>query len=109
MLHKEGNQVERISEARMGYHRFSVRGLGLMLTILITLLSVGCATQQPEQYACDGSPEKSASIDPASLWEDATKTTIGASGGSTWTNKVELADINGDGLVDVLFANGGNY
>ena len=26
-----------------------------------------------------------------------------------WTNKVELADINGDGRVDVLFANGGKY
>jgi hypothetical protein len=26
-----------------------------------------------------------------------------------WSNKVELADINGDGAVDLLFANGGNY
>lgn len=26
-----------------------------------------------------------------------------------WTNKVELADLNGDGRVDLLFANGGNY
>jgi hypothetical protein len=41
------------------------------------------------------------------LWEDATQTTIGTTG--EWTNKVELADINGDGLVDILFANGGNY
>jgi hypothetical protein len=41
------------------------------------------------------------------LWEDATETTIGQT--SEWTNKVELADINGDGWVDILFANGGNY
>ena len=26
-----------------------------------------------------------------------------------WTNKVELADIDGDGFVDLLFANGGDY
>ncbi len=26
-----------------------------------------------------------------------------------WTNRVELADINGDGRVDLLFANGSGY
>ncbi len=26
-----------------------------------------------------------------------------------WTNRVEVADINGDNLLDILFANGGNY
>jgi hypothetical protein len=70
------------------------------------LALIGCATQQSEQ-ACEAPVEGSATIDPDSLWEDATKTTIGATG--KWTNKVELADINGDGQVDVLFANGGNY
>ncbi len=44
---------------------------------------------------------------PANLWEDVTASTIGST--AEWTNKVELADINGDGLVDILFANGGNY
>jgi hypothetical protein len=43
----------------------------------------------------------------ASLWEDATAATIGTTG--EWSNKVELADVNGDGRVDILFANGGNY
>ena len=38
---------------------------------------------------------------------DATKTTIGTTYG--YTNRVELADINGDDLVDILFANGGTY
>ncbi len=43
----------------------------------------------------------------AQLWQDSTASTIGASAG--WSNKVELADLNGDGLVDIIFANGGNY
>jgi hypothetical protein len=79
--------------------------LGVLVTLLVLAL-IGCATQQSEQ-ACEAPVEASATIDPDSLWEDATKTTIGATG--KWTNKVELADINGDGLVDILFANGGDY
>jgi hypothetical protein len=41
------------------------------------------------------------------LWRDATAETIGATDG--WTNKVEVADIDGDGLLDILHANGGDY
>jgi hypothetical protein len=83
--------------------------LGLPLTLLVLALAVvGCATQQPEDDS-QASAERSASIEPAGLWEDATKTTIGATTGSSYTNRVELADINDDGLVDVLFANGGDY
>ena len=33
--------------------------------------------------------------------------TIGVT--DTWSNKVELADVNGDGRVDILFANGRGY
>ena len=43
----------------------------------------------------------------AGLWEDATLDTLGST--AEWTNKVELADLNGDGLAEVLFANGGKY
>jgi hypothetical protein len=41
------------------------------------------------------------------LWFDVTKEAIGPTAG--WTNKVEVADINGDGRPDLLFANGGDY
>ena len=41
------------------------------------------------------------------MWFDVTAEAIGAT--KDWTNKVEIADINGDGRPDVLFANGGDY
>jgi hypothetical protein len=88
--------------------RFLVTFLALTLVTLITLTLLGCATQQPEDDP-QASAERSASIEPAGLWEDGTKTTIGTTKGKTWTNKVEMADANADGLVDVLFANGGDY
>ncbi len=43
----------------------------------------------------------------AAGWEDATAKTIGVT--NEWSNKLELADINGDGLVDIMFANGAGY
>jgi hypothetical protein len=41
------------------------------------------------------------------LWTDVTREAIGQT--AQWTNKVEIADINGDGRPDLLFANGGDY
>jgi hypothetical protein len=42
-----------------------------------------------------------------SAWHDVTGTALGTT--ADWTNKVELADIDTDGDVDLLFANGGDY
>ncbi|HEX5070526.1 MAG TPA: VCBS repeat-containing protein [Vicinamibacterales bacterium] len=50
---------------------------------------------------------QSAPTIPTKLWTDATAATIGET--KEWTNKVEIADLNGDGLPDLLFANGGGY
>src|SRR5947207_13483103 len=49
----------------------------------------------------------SVSVAQAQRWTDATADCIGTTAG--WTNKVEVADVDGDGLVDILMANGGNY
>jgi len=44
---------------------------------------------------------------PSRLWADVTAETIGET--AQWTNKVEIADVDGDGRPDLLFANGGKY
>ena len=54
-----------------------------------------------------GRAQQAAGALPSHLWKDVTAETIGTTAG--WTNKVEIADINGDGRPDLLFANGGNY
>ena len=41
------------------------------------------------------------------LWVDKTEVYIPVT--KEWTNRVEVADINGDRKLDMLFANGGNY
>ena len=44
---------------------------------------------------------------PTRLWIDKTDSYLPKT--AQWTNRVELSDLNSDGLVDILFANGGNY
>ncbi|MEZ5394021.1 MAG: VCBS repeat-containing protein [Bryobacterales bacterium] len=63
-------------------------------------------------WGCGGGSEAAPVLEqtaglPAHLWKDVTAETIGET--SDWSNKVELADLNGDGMVDLLFANGGSY
>jgi len=43
----------------------------------------------------------------AQTWQDATANCVGTT--AQWTNKVEVADVDGDGQIDILAANGGNY
>jgi hypothetical protein len=73
---------------------------------LLVLLVTGCSALGPEP-APTPTPTPTPIPESLDLWEDATEVTIGTT--TDWTNKVELADINGDALVDILFANGGRY
>ena len=62
--------------------------------------------------ACSLPPESNgelvgADARPTALWIDATSDVLAST--AEWTNKVELADLDGDGLIDLLFANGGDY
>src|ERR1700754_952037 len=43
----------------------------------------------------------------AQRWQDATAKCTGTT--AQWSNKVDLADVDGDGKVDILVANGGSY
>lgn len=48
-----------------------------------------------------------ATAQPAPLWFDHTEVLLPAT--AEWSNRLELADLDGDGRVDLLFANGGDY
>src|SRR3954469_13202569 len=43
----------------------------------------------------------------AQVWQDATARCVGTT--AEWSNKIEVADLDGDGNIDILIANGGNY
>ena len=89
--------------------------------VLVILLLAGCGAPAPAATAVPSvtstvipsatapatDTATAAPTEPVGLWEDVTEATIGET--RFWSNKVELADINGDGLVDLLFANGGDY
>ncbi len=48
------------------------------------------------------------SVAHADLWKNTTAISF-ESATAGWTNKVDVGDLNGDGLVDILFANGSAY
>jgi hypothetical protein len=74
--------------------------------------SAAATSQETSSQPSAGPSEAaSASAEPASAfvgaWVPATPEEMGAIG--AWTNKVELADLDLDGDLDILFANGGDY
>ena len=82
------------------------------LTVLVFVLSACSSEPSPTPSGSAGaSASASAEATPdspyADAWVDATADTIGET--AEYTNRVELADINADGTVDLLFANGAGY
>jgi hypothetical protein len=75
----------------------------LRASLVASLSLLGCAVPPAD----DGGDCASGKCDDSALWRDVTAETIGVT--AEWSNKVELADVDGDGRVDILFANGGNY
>ena len=78
--------------------------LSWTLVCLLLGLGLGCGTTDrdaPASSADSGAPQ------PTDLWIDATAQLLPRT--AEWTNRVELADVDGDGWVDLLFANGGGY
>ncbi|HEX4982394.1 MAG TPA: VCBS repeat-containing protein [Ilumatobacteraceae bacterium] len=93
---------------------------GIALAAVMVLAA--CGGEEPTDSA-PGSASAAASDEPsaagvpsesapagsafAGAWVDATADTIGET--AEYTNRVELADLDADGDVDILFANGGGY
>lgn len=81
----------------------------LLSTLAIPLLSLACAAPDGIPVADGGTDDADgvAGPLPIDLWIDETGQLLDST--AEWTNKVELADLDGDGRLDLLFANGGNY
>lgn len=88
-------------------HRFHVSVLVCAAALAVSGCRPVTRSAAPVARPTPTAVATAASLDAAALWQDVTVDTIGVT--DEWTNKVELADIDGDGLVDLLFANGGDY
>lgn len=78
--------------------------------LILGSISLLCLHQAPVLYAdtkATGSETFADENSVVGLWKDLTKETIGTT--EEYSNSLEPADINDDGLVDILFANGGGY
>ncbi len=84
----------------------NVERLQLRLSTVLLVATV-LSTCTPANPAPDVGLDGTASPLPRALWVDATDEVLDST--AEWSNKVELADLNGDGWLDILFANGGDY
>ncbi len=80
----------------------TIPGMKKIITSLLFVIFL-LASCKPKQDNSNPSTQYPGS----QLWKDQTPVYLPVTG--EWTNRVEVADINGDGMVDLLFANGGNY
>lgn len=71
----------------------------IFLLLAISLLFTACEK--------DASKTNEGNTESSFLWVDETKKYLPVT--AEWTNRVEVADINGDNRLDLLFANGGDY
>ncbi len=76
-------------------------------TQVVTTTAASPVEQTSPATSAAATTDEIADVSLAGAWVDVTSGAIGVTG--EWTNKVELADVNGDSHVDVLFANGGDY
>ena len=77
-------------------------------TLVATLSLLASAACEPRTGPGAGTPGSSEESPlPSALWIDVTEELLDST--AQWTNKVELADLDGDGRLDLLFANGGDY
>ncbi len=74
-----------------------IKSLFLVYAVLMLL---SCEKQVPKVDSLKVNSDLSLWVDKTDIYLPVTK---------EWTNRVEVADINGDDMLDLLFANGGNY
>jgi hypothetical protein len=94
-----------------------IRPAGLLASVVLGWSLVACTGSDAPDAGPGTSPtpDTSSAVEASRLvvdtyagaWHDVTATALGPT--ADWTNKVELADIDTDGDVDLLFANGGDY